>query len=166
MEQAQQGQMDLNVTLQLLASPQSNISDVNGAEQSADHTIRLIAAVFRLCEVAKIAINYNAAQHLSPELCSTVIWFLHRWALCYLLPRENHYAEISLTFLHAFSDSPGCQWTINFILENVECNIKAFKGEPSLIKEIMQLLVVLVDSPEKYVTLSQIFYFFFTSVIY
>ncbi|KAJ8667435.1 hypothetical protein QAD02_009098 [Eretmocerus hayati] len=148
--QAQQGPMDLNATLQLLASPQSNISDINGAEQSADHTVRLIASVFRLSEVAKIAINLNAAQHLSPELCSTIIWFLHRWSLSYLMPKESMYTELSTTLLEAFGeDSPGCQWTFNFLIDKIMCYIKAFKGEPSLIKETMQLLVVLVDSTDK-----------------
>lgn len=140
----------MNVTLQLLAAPQSNLSDVNGAEQSADHVIRLIAAVFRLSETAKIAINYNAAQHLSPELCSTIIWFLHRWSLSYLIPNENNYTELSTTLLQAFGDgTPGAQWTLNFLVEKIECNIKAFKGEPTLIKETMQLLVVLVGSTPK-----------------
>ncbi|OXU22639.1 hypothetical protein TSAR_013645 [Trichomalopsis sarcophagae] len=150
LDQSQQGQMDLNVTLQLLASPQSNIADVNGAEQSADHVIRLIAAVFRLSEVAKVAISYNAAQHLSPELCSSIIWFLHRWSLSYLMPDQGLYACLSSTLMQAFGENtPGSQWTLNFLVEKIECNLNAFKGEPSLIKETMKLLLVLVNTDVK-----------------
>ncbi|XP_014203920.1 exportin-4-like [Copidosoma floridanum] len=150
MEQARQGHMDLNVTLELLASPQKDVTEVNGAEQSADHVIRLISAVYRLSEIAKTAINYNAAQHLSPELCSSIIWFLHRWSLVYLMPKESTYAELSTTILQAFGeDTPGCAWTLNFLVEKIECNINAFKGEPNLIKETMKLLSTLVDTPEK-----------------
>lgn len=142
--------MDLNVTLELLASPQKDISDINGAEQSADHVIRLISAVFRLSEIAKTAINYNAAQHLSPELCSSIIWFLQRWSLVYLMPKETSYAELSTTILQAFGeDTPGCVWTVNFLIEKLECNINAFKGEPNIIKETMKMVNALVDSNEK-----------------
>ncbi|XP_058796622.1 exportin-4-like [Phymastichus coffea] len=154
MEQTQQGQVDVNITLQLLASPQSNLNDINGAEQSADHTIRLIVAVFRLSEVAKIAINSNAAQHLSPELCSSIAWFLNRWSLSYLVPKETLYSELSPTLIQAFGDdTPGALWTMNFLLEKIECYIKAFKGEPTLITETINLLNVLVDTNEKSQTL-------------
>lgn len=152
MEQAHQGQVDINVSLQLLASPRSNLSEINGAEQSADHMIRLIAAVFRLSETEKSAISANAAQLLSPELSSTIVWFLHRWSQSYLLPTESNYSEISPTLLQAFGDdTPGALWTVNFLAEKVECNINAFKGERALIEETIQLLSTLVESHPKLV---------------
>ena len=144
--------MDINATLQLLASPQSNIADINGADESADHVIRLISAVFRLSEVTKIAISYNAAQHLSPELCSSIVWFLQRWALNYLMLREQSYSEISTTLIQAFGEeTPGCRWTLNFLIDKVICNVNGFKGEHNLIKETMKLLITLVDTSSKYV---------------
>lgn len=147
MEQQRQGHFDINLTLQLLASPGSDIGDITGAEQSADHMIRLIAGVFRLAEVAKRTIAANASHHLSPELCSTVVWFLHRWSLSYLLPKESYYAEISPTLLQAFGeDTPGAQWSVTFVLEQIQCYLNAFKGEPKLVKGLVDLLTSLVDT--------------------
>ena len=144
------GQVDVNTSLQLLASTQSSLSDINNADQRADHVIRLTATVFRLCEIEKIAIKANAAHILSPELSSTIMWFLHRWSLNYLMPSESYYSEISMTLLLAFGEeSPGALWTLNFLLEKIEYNIDAFKGEQTLITETMNLLKTLVKSQTK-----------------
>ncbi|XP_012280513.1 exportin-4 isoform X2 [Orussus abietinus] len=149
-EQAHRGEVDINVTLQLFASPQSSLADINGAEQSADHIVRLISAVFRLCEIEKAAISANISNMLSPELSSTIVWFLHRWSLSYLMPIENCYDEISINLLQAFGqDSQGALWTMNFLMEKVRCNISVFKNEPTLMKETMKLLSALVDSGVK-----------------
>lgn len=135
------------MTLQLLASPQSNVTDINGAEQSADHVIRLIAAVFRLCEFEKNAVEANITSMLSPELSCTIVWFLHRWSLNYLAPVETNYSEISTIILEAFGEySPAALWTVRFVLEKIACNINAFKSEPRLIKDTIKLLVALVES--------------------
>ncbi|XP_012251237.1 exportin-4-like [Athalia rosae] len=150
MEQTQHGQVNVDTTMQLLASPQNSLSDIDGAEQSADHVIRLVSAVFRLCQIEKIAISANLTNMLSPELSSTIVWFLQRWSLSYLLPPEQFYSEISTTLLQAFGeDTPGSLWTVSFLLEKIECNINAFKGEPNLVKETIQLLVTLVESQIK-----------------
>nr|XP_046471552.1 exportin-4-like isoform X1 [Neodiprion pinetum] len=150
MDQTQQGQVNVETTMRLLASPQNSLSDIDGAEQSADHVIRLISAVFRLCQLEKIAISANLTNMLSPELSSSIVWFLHRWSLSYLLPIESFYSEISTTILQAFgADTPGALWTVSFLLEKIECNINVFKGEPNLIKETMRLLITLVESQVK-----------------
>lgn len=133
------------------------MSDINGAEETADHVIRLITVVFRLCEIEKIAIAANRTDILSPELSSTIIWFLHRFSLSYLLPTEDDYYEISTSIVQAFGvDSAGAQWAIDFLLDKIQQNIGAFQGEETLIDEVIQFLLALVKSPAKYVHL--IFY--------
>ncbi|KAH0541119.1 exportin-4-like [Cotesia glomerata] len=150
MEQAEQGKSDVNVSLQLMASPQCNLSDIPGAEESSDHVIRLTAAIFRLCEIERSAIEANLANLLSPELISSVVWFLHRWSLSYLLPTENYYSEISTTLIQAFgTDGAGAQWAVNFLLDNIKCIINVFKGEETLAEDTVKLLVGLVDTPTK-----------------
>ncbi|CAD6221300.1 GSCOCG00005136001-RA-CDS [Cotesia congregata] len=146
----QQGKSDVNVSLQLMASPQCNLSDIPGAEESSDHVIRLTAAIFRLCEIKRSAIEANLANLLSPELISSVVWFLHRWSLSYLLPTENYYSEISTTLIQAFgTDGAGAQWAVNFLLDNIKCIINVFKGEETLAEDTVKLLVGLVDTPTK-----------------
>lgn len=139
--------MNENVTLQLLASPQSDISDVQGAEQSADHVIRLIAAVFRLCEIEKSAIEANYANMLSPELSTSILWFLHRWSLCYFLPVESNYCVISPMILQAFGEeNPGAVWCCNFLLEKINYTINTFKGEPALVSETLLILDAIAEN--------------------
>ncbi|XP_053997793.1 exportin-4-like [Hylaeus anthracinus] len=150
MEQVQQGKVDLNLTLQFLASSENVSSDINVATESVDHVIRLVANVFRLCAIEKTAISVRLDSILSPELSCTVMWFLHRWSLHYLLLVEDHYSVISIAFIQAFGeDTPGASWTINFLIEKIVQNINAFKGEPALMKETIKLLIALVDLPKK-----------------
>ena len=57
---------------------------------------RLVASVFRLCEVEKRAVEAKLGHLLSPEVGCTIMWFLRRWSLSYLLPIETYYSEVSL----------------------------------------------------------------------
>lgn len=80
--------------MKVLASPDHHILDIPGAEQSSDHIIRLIAALFRLCEVEKKAAEAKLGHLLSPEVGRSLMWCLERWCGCYLLPVENFYSEV------------------------------------------------------------------------
>ena len=94
-EKADTGSTDMNTSLKLLASPTQCISEFPNAEQSTDQVIRLISAVFRLCEIEKNAIEANMAAYMSPEVSSTIMWFLKFWAEGYLLPPVNYYNKVS-----------------------------------------------------------------------
>lgn len=125
---------------------QSNIS----LTDSVDRVIRLITNILRLCAIEKTAISMHLESILSPELSSTIIWFLRRWSQHYLLPKESYYYEISATLLQAFGeDSPTTLWIINLLVDKLICNINAFKSEPALIKETIDLLITLVETPKK-----------------
>ncbi|KAL0106779.1 hypothetical protein PUN28_015377 [Cardiocondyla obscurior] len=147
MKQSREGNVDVNRTLEFLVSSQNVQSDISSPTDSIDQVIRLITAVFRLCTIEKTAISIHLENILSPELSSTIIWFLHRWSEIYLLPTEDYYSELSTTLLHAFGeDGPGALWSMNFLLDKVICNINAFKSEPTLIDETIKLLISLVNS--------------------
>ncbi|CAK9814579.1 xpo4 [Anthophora plagiata] len=146
MEQVQQGKVDMDLTLQFLASAENVSSDIIVTE-SIDHVIRLIANVFRLCAIEKAAISVQLDSILSPELSCTIVWFLHKWSLHYLFPVEDNYTEISYMFLSAFGEHTcGASWAMNFLLEKIEYNINAFKSEPALMNETIQLLTSLADT--------------------
>ncbi|XP_018403866.1 PREDICTED: exportin-4-like [Cyphomyrmex costatus] len=147
MKQSREGNVDVNRTLEFLVSSQNVQSDISSPSASIDRVIRLITGVFRLCTIEKTAISIHLENILSPELSSTIIWFLHRWSEIYLLPNEGYYNELSTTLLHAFGDdSPGASWSMNFLLDKIICNINAFKSEPALIDETIKLLISLVNS--------------------
>lgn len=90
------------------------------------------------------------AHLLSPELGSTIVWWLRRFALTYMLPNENLYVELSPTFSAAFGrDSEGANWIISFLLNKIESNIRTQTAEPGLMNETLKLLMALVDTREK-----------------
>ncbi|XP_011873971.1 PREDICTED: exportin-4-like isoform X2 [Vollenhovia emeryi] len=150
MKQSREGNVDVNRTLEFLVSSQNVQSDISCPANSIDQVIRLITGVFRLCTIEKTAISIHLENILSPELSSTIIWFLHRWSQIYLLPTEDYYSELSTTLLHVFGeDGPGALWSMNFLLDKVICNINAFKSEPALIDETIKLLISLVNSKER-----------------
>jgi len=147
MEQSRGGNIDLNHTLEFLVFSQNVQSNISNSTPSIDRVVRLIAGVFRLCTIEKTAISIHLENILSPELSSTIIWFLHRWSEIYLFPIEDYYTELSTTLLHAFGDdTPGAVWSMNFLLDKIICNINAFKSEPALIDETIKLLISLVNS--------------------
>lgn len=59
-----------------------------------DHVIRVLFSVFKLCFVEEYANSLNLSHFMSPEVGSTLMWFLKRWCLSYLLPVENYYQEV------------------------------------------------------------------------
>nr|XP_012135271.1 PREDICTED: exportin-4-like isoform X2 [Megachile rotundata] len=148
-EQAQEGKVDVNLTLQFLASSDNISSDININTESIDHVIRLIADVFRLCAIEKTAISIHLDSMLSPELSCTITWFLCKLSLNYLPLVESHYLEIPPIFIKAFGDTPGVSWIVNFLIEKVEFNISTFKSEPALMTETINLLLSLVKSPKR-----------------
>nr|CAD7397101.1 unnamed protein product [Timema cristinae] len=110
----------------------------------------LVAAVFRLCEIERRAVDVNLIHLLSPEVGSTLMWFLRRWSLSYLLPVERLYSEMSMALLTAFGkDTEGALWTMNFLLGKIESNLRSFYCETGLIKDTIQLLIALCDMKEK-----------------
>lgn len=81
---------------------------------------------------------------------STIVWWLRRFALTYMLPNENLYVELSPSFSAAFGrDSEGANWIIGFLLNKVESNIRTQTAEPGLMNETLRLLMALVDTREK-----------------
>nr|CAD7456123.1 unnamed protein product [Timema tahoe] len=132
------------LSLQALHHPTFNIGNhVYGVS-------RLVAAVFRLCEVERRAVDVNLIHLLSPEVGSTLMWFLRRWSLSYLLPVERLYSEMSMALLTAFGkDTEGALWTMNFLLGKIESNLRSFYCETGLIKDTIQLLIALCDMKEK-----------------
>ncbi|XP_069695986.1 exportin-4-like isoform X2 [Periplaneta americana] len=149
-QQASSGQVNVETTLNLLASPGHHLLDIPGADESSDHVVRLVASVFRLCEVEMRAVQVKLGHLLSPEVGSTIMWFLRRWSLSYLLPVETYYSEMSMALLAAFGkDTEGATWTMNFLLSKVESNLCSFSSEPGLVKDTVRLFIALVDMREK-----------------
>lgn len=69
-DQLAAGTVDLTTSLKVLASPSQCITQIPNAENVCDGIIRLVAAVFRLCEIENKAIEYKLKLYLSTEVTS------------------------------------------------------------------------------------------------
>lgn len=85
LDRQKQGLTDLTASLSLLAAPGQTVSEIPNAEVGADLIVRLVAAVFRLCDLENKAIELKMVSVLSPEVSRNNMWFIHMWGSSYLL---------------------------------------------------------------------------------
>ncbi|XP_058826827.1 exportin-4-like [Topomyia yanbarensis] len=147
-QQIANGVTDVTNSLKLLASPSQDIQEIPNAVINADPVIRLIAAGFRLCELEKSAIEVRMYQFLSPELSSTLVWFLRRWSDAYLMPVNEEY--VSTIFRQAFgTGTPGSVWVINYLLNKICLNAQFLRAEQSVVEETCELFLVLLKRKDR-----------------
>jgi len=95
-QQTTSGAVDITTSLKVLASPTQCISEIPNGENATDHVIRLISAVFRLCEIEKLAGEAKMGGCLSPEVSCTLMYFLKMWVNSYLLPLPEFYSTVRI----------------------------------------------------------------------
>lgn len=98
------GNTNIDLSLKLLATPSQCIADFPNAENCVDNVVRLVAAVFRLCEIENNAIESEMKCVLSPEVTSNIMWFLQMWSEPYLLMLSIHYEKVCRTNYVIFID--------------------------------------------------------------
>lgn len=149
-QQMTTGGADITTSLKLLASPGASVYEIPTAEQTADHVIRIVASVLRYCEIEQGAIEAKMTHCLSPEVSGSAVWFLKFWAKSYLLPQPENYTKMSETLKSAFGlNTPGGEWTMNYLLKKIYINVQSFTGEEALIDDSIKLLVSLVARNHK-----------------
>lgn len=85
---------------------------------------------------------------LSPELCLTIMSFLHIWSTLYLLQLKFHYYEMS-PIMSPKGDSLIATWALNFLFEKIVFNINSFKSEPAVMERTIKMLISLTDRSQK-----------------
>ena len=147
--------VDISATLTLLARPQAmpaemGVPSAMVEKSKIDPVIRLLAAVLRLAHTEGEVIAANMGSVLSPEVSITMIWFLKRYTVSYLLPLETLQGEMSVALTSAFgSNSEGAAWALNNLLTIIERTLRLRSGEPSLVAETIRLLIATVNSEER-----------------
>ncbi|KAJ8027477.1 Exportin-4 [Holothuria leucospilota] len=156
--------VNVEATQRLLASPGELPSNIQGSDQT-DQVIRylvillvgltmsflLIAAVFRLSEVERLASEAKMTMILSPQVASTVVWFMSRWLVSYLQLNEKNYSEqCSLPFTMVLGrHSDGAQWVTSFLVQKVVSNLTTWSAEEAVAKETVDLFVSLVEKTDR-----------------
>ncbi|KAG7176057.1 Exportin-4-like [Homarus americanus] len=127
-----------------------HVSEESRRRELEVSTARMMSTVMRLCETESQALKANLGHLLSPEVSSSLMWFLRRFCLSYLLPNESFYTELSIALTSAFGrDSEGAAWTLNYLLSVVEQTMRLRSSEPGLVEDTVNLLVTMVDSKER-----------------
>ncbi|XP_049846126.1 exportin-4-like isoform X1 [Schistocerca gregaria] len=150
-DQSTSGEVDPSVTVQLMCTRGFSSSDVAQSWERCDHVVRLVSAVFRLCEVERqAAFIKELIAIMSPNLACNIMWFMKRWAACFLLPEERYYSEISPSLIAAFGrDGDGSVWCTNFLLTKVEGNLQCFNFDADVVKSTSDMLICLLETKEK-----------------
>ena len=58
--------------------------------------LRLVSCVFHLAEVERLAMEAGLTNNLSPQVSSSMMWFIEQWLVMYLLPNEKLYTQVSI----------------------------------------------------------------------
>ncbi|KAI4457644.1 exportin 47-related [Holotrichia oblita] len=129
----------LDATLKVMASVQQFTNDLDCVDQ-CDHVIRIFCDVLKLCFVETSAAEIKLGHFTSPEVGCTMMWFLNRWCLSYLMPIESFYDEIPQTFKGGLvKDTEGAIFLFNLVLQKIQANICHFNSEPILLQDTLNL---------------------------
>ncbi|XP_071481879.1 exportin-4-like [Diadema antillarum] len=141
--------VDADVTLKVLGSVHEDAASIPGLEK-ADQIVRLSAAVFRISEIERRAVQANLADLWSPQVGSTTVWFLRRWLSSYLMLNESYYNEISVPLAVCFGKgTEGSHWLTSFLLDKCLSNLSIWSSEHELANDTVDLLVSLVEKKER-----------------
>ncbi|KAK5650842.1 hypothetical protein RI129_001871 [Pyrocoelia pectoralis] len=139
----------LDSTLKVLANVGEVTYEIDCITQ-CDHAIRIFSDVLKLCVLESSAGQVKLGHFMSPEVGCTLMWFLKRWCVSYLLPTENFYQEISPTLIGALGrDTDGAIFVVNFVLGKIQTNICQFTSEPILLKDTVDLFADIVSVKQK-----------------
>lgn len=148
-EQTNSGNGSVEATLNTLMSVVIKGGQPQIAEQ-CDHVIRIVFNVFKLCVVEDFAISNKLGHLMSTEVGSTMMWFIKRWCLSYLLPVENYYQEISQTLIGTLGkDTESAKLVVGFVLSKIQSNMFYYQSEPILLRDTVDLFCDVVCVKQK-----------------
>ncbi|KAK6640921.1 hypothetical protein RUM44_012619 [Polyplax serrata] len=140
----------VEVTLQVFGSPNRNFDEIPNAENKADHVVRLISSVLRLSFLCQNFIEVKMVQFLSPEVISSMLWFLNLWATVYILEDNSTSEQGSAHFNCSFgTNSAGAVWALNYLLEQAVNYLVHLNSEPSVTRDAVNLFICLVGDKTK-----------------
>ncbi|KRT80011.1 hypothetical protein AMK59_6438, partial [Oryctes borbonicus] len=139
MQQCANSVCTLDATIKVMASVQQFTNDLDCLDQ-CDHVIRIFCDVLKLCFVETSAAEIKLGHFTSPEVGCTMMWFLNRWCLSFLMPIESLYEELPPTFSGSLvKDTEGAIFLFNVVLQKIQANICHYNSEPILLQDTLNL---------------------------
>ncbi|KAF7282013.1 hypothetical protein GWI33_003674 [Rhynchophorus ferrugineus] len=147
--QVNNGATNIDVSVKTILSTETKAGLPDNIDQ-CDHVIRIVYNILRLCSIEDAAISMKLGHFLSPEVGSTLMWFLNRWCLSYLLPVETFYNEMSPVLLSCLGKDTECaRLVVCFILNKIAVNLYSFQSESVLLKDTVKLFSDIVCTKQK-----------------
>ncbi|XP_063703188.1 exportin-4-like [Culicoides brevitarsis] len=146
----QTGTIDINKSLELIAKPDKDIAEIFQDPEQADPILRITASMLRLAELESTALKCQMGTLLSPELSSTLMFFMRIWLSIYLFPLPEYYETICESVKVAFGIDSECgKWILNYILTKVCANIQQFASENDVIEDTVQVFLAILKQKHK-----------------
>ncbi|KAJ8920418.1 hypothetical protein NQ315_005284 [Exocentrus adspersus] len=148
-EQNKRNETTLDATIKAIVAVESKVQTPPDFDQ-CDHVIRIVFNVLKLCIVEDYAVSITLGHFLSPEVGSTLMWFLKRWCLSYLLPVENYYQELSPTLIGCLGKDTDCaKLVVKYVIAKIQSNLYYFQSEPILLRDTVDLFCDIVCVKQK-----------------
>ena len=112
----------------------------NGDGASVDKVIGLITALFKVILVEMDFLKNGMNAGFSPEVSSSLVWFLKRFVNSYLTSSTD--VKLSPTLMSCFDLKQDCgKFVIKTILEITEVNLSVWSSEPQVSEDTTKLLL-------------------------
>lgn len=110
-----------------------------------DPIIFLLFNSFQLCELESHMFSYNMLQFLSPQVASTLMWFLKEFVRSYLFMAEHAYTDLSPTLHTLFGqDTQAGTIVLSFLLRKLYTNFYIWSAENTTTSQTAKLLLEIV----------------------
>jgi hypothetical protein len=117
--------------------------------EMCDPIILILFNTFQLCEMESYMFSLNMLEHLSPQVASTLMWFLKELSRSYLFMSEKDYEEISPTLQVIFGQDTQCGIILlNFLLKKIYSNFYIWSAENTTTSQTAKLLLEIVKHKE------------------
>ena len=119
------------------------------ATDQCDPIISLFFNSFQLCELETQMGALNMLSYLSPQVASTLMWFLKEMVRSYLFMKEKNYDELSSTLQALMGIDTECGVLIlNFFLRKLSANFYVWSAENNTTTQTAKLLLEIVRNKE------------------
>lgn len=134
----------------MIAKPDKDIAEIFPDPEQADPILRIIASVLRLSELESTALKCQMGQLLSPELSSTLMFFMKIYLSIYMFPLPEYYETLCESVKVAFAINTECgNWILNYILTKICSNIQQFSAEECVIDDTVQVFLAILKQKHK-----------------
>ena len=119
------------------------------SSDQCDPIISLFFNSFQLCELETQMSSLNMLGYLSPQVASTLMWFLKEMVRSYLFMKEKNYDELSPTLQALLGVDTECGVLIlKFLLRKLSANFYVWSAENTTTCQTAKLLLEIVRNKE------------------